>query len=298
MASRMRNGKQHGFTYLSLIILVAIIGLASAATIKLGAVLQRSAAERELLAIGAEYADALESYAKATPPGQSPLPPSFKELLRDSRFPNVRRHLRRIYVDPMTGKAEWGIVYANNAQGGALPAAIPGMPPEPGRTGQPGQGGQGGIAPSTTAAAVARTAAGAASSGQPAMQSLSGGTAGIIAFYSLSTATPVKVGNFPSRFQGFDNRSKISDWKFARAEGLAGQPQPGQPGQLTQPGQGPATAPPSEPPSEPVPSAMPPAPQPDIPEAPPADAQQQRHGDEPPPEEPPQESQPDKTRSD
>ncbi|WP_211923482.1 type II secretion system protein, partial [Pseudoduganella ginsengisoli] len=133
----MRNGKQHGFTYLSLIILVAIIGLASAATIKLGSIMQRSAAERELLAIGAEYADALESYAKATPPGQSPLPPSFKELLRDNRFPNVRRHLRRVYVDPLTGNAEWGIVYANQVPGalpvplaaGAMPGAAAGAPP-------------------------------------------------------------------------------------------------------------------------------------------------------------------------
>lgn len=297
MASRMRNGKQHGFTYLSLIILVAIIGLASAATIKLGVILQRSAAERELLAIGAEYADALESYAKATPPGQSPLPPSFKELLRDPRFPNVRRHLRRVYVDPLTGKAEWGIVYANNAQGnqqgrpggGAFPAAAPAAP---GTSAGPG--------------AMARGAGtvpggGAGSPLQPAMQPLQGGTAGILAFYSLSTAKPVKVGNFPARFQGFENRAKISDWKFARAETQAGQPLPGQPlqpGQPPQPGQGPVM-PPSEPPSEPpAQPAVPPEQPPETREAPPADAQPQRRGEEPTPEEPPQETQPDQSRSD
>ncbi|WP_229507145.1 type II secretion system protein [Pseudoduganella rivuli] len=293
----MRNGKQRGFTYLSLVILVAIIGLISASAIKLGTVLQRSAAERELLAIGAEYADALESYAKATPPGQSPLPPSFKELLRDSRFPNVRRHLRRVYVDPLTGKAEWGIVYANNAQGnpqmppgaGVMPGAAPGAPA--GTPGAPTSALSAGMTRGTGAGP------GAAPPAQSAMQPQQGGTAGIIAIYSLSTARPVKVGNFPARFQGFENRSKISDWKFARAEGQAGQPQPV--GQPPQPGQPSFTAP-SEPPMEPA-TATPPPPQPEAPEppeAPPADAQPQRHGEEPPPEEPPQETQPDKNKTD
>lgn len=307
----MRNGKQHGFTYLSLIILVTIIGLASAATIKLGVILQRSAAERELLAIGAEYADALESYAKATPPGQSPLPRSFKELLRDPRFPNVRRHLRRIYVDPLTGKAEWGIVYANNAQGnpqaqqgtGTMPPAAPGAPGGPGALASPLGGGM------AHGAATAPGAGGAASLAQPAMQPLQGGTAGIVAFYSLSTAKPVKVGNFPARFQGFENRAKISDWKFARAEAQNGQPptgqpqqpqqpgQPLQPGQSPQPGQPPVTPPPEAPSEPPVQPAVPPGQPQETPDVPPADAQPQRHGEEPAPEEPPQEAQPDQSKS-
>lgn len=310
MANRMRNGKQHGFTYLSLIILVAIIGLISASAMKLGTVLQRSAAERELLAIGAEYADALESYAKATPPGQSPLPPSFKELLRDNRFPNVRRHLRRVYADPLTGKAEWGIVYANNAQGnsqmapaaGAMAGGAPGVPATAGTPGAPVSALSAGMARGAGAGA----GPGAAPPPQSAMQPRPGGTAGIIAIYSLSTARPVKVGNFPARFQGFENRSKISDWKFVRAEGQAGmqqplgQPQqPGQPLQPLQPGQPSITAP-SEPVMEPATATSPP-PQPEMPEpheAPPADAQPQRHGEDPPPEEPPQETQPDKNKTD
>ena len=103
--------RQGGFTYLSLIILVAIIGMAAASTLKMGAVIQRGRAERQLLDIGAAYSDALQSYADATPAGMPTQPPSLKELLRDPRFPGVRRHLRRIYVDPMTGGTEWGIIY-------------------------------------------------------------------------------------------------------------------------------------------------------------------------------------------
>lgn len=112
-----RPRRQDGFTYLSLIILVAIIGMATAATLKMGSVIQRSRAEQQLLDIGAAYSDALQSYADATPAGMPTQPPSLNELLRDPRFPGIRRHLRRIYVDPMTGGREWGIVYLGNKVG-------------------------------------------------------------------------------------------------------------------------------------------------------------------------------------
>jgi type II secretory pathway pseudopilin PulG len=62
-----RNNHVRGFTYLSLIVMVAIVGLVTASAIKLGSVLQRSRAEQELLDIGAAFSDALKSYADATP---------------------------------------------------------------------------------------------------------------------------------------------------------------------------------------------------------------------------------------
>ena len=64
------QGRQSGFTYLGLIILVAILGLVGAAGLKMGSLLQRQIAEQELLDIGAQFSDALYSYAAATPPGQ------------------------------------------------------------------------------------------------------------------------------------------------------------------------------------------------------------------------------------
>lgn len=113
----MRARGQHGFTYLGLIILVAIIGLVGAAGAKFGAILQRRAAEQALLDIGAQFSDALRSYADATPAGQPTQPPSLKELLKDPRFPVIHRHLRKLFVDPVTGKAEWGVVYVANQVG-------------------------------------------------------------------------------------------------------------------------------------------------------------------------------------
>jgi len=115
VARRVRG--QGGFTYVGLVVFVAILGMVGAATLKVDALLRRAAAERELLEIGAAYSEALRSYAAATPRGQPPWPPSLRELLRDPRFPGTRRHLRKIFVDPVTGGTEWGVVYQADKAG-------------------------------------------------------------------------------------------------------------------------------------------------------------------------------------
>ena len=109
--------RQRGFTYLGLIILVAILGLVGAAGLKMGSLLQRQAAEQELLDIGAQFSDALYSYAVATPAGQPQQPSSLADLLRDPRSPQVRRHLRKLFVDPVTGRAEWGLLFQPGSHG-------------------------------------------------------------------------------------------------------------------------------------------------------------------------------------
>lgn len=123
MASRMRTGSartrhgQAGFTYVGMVILVAILGLVGAATLKIDGLLRRAAAEEELLFAGAAFADALTSYAAATPQGQPTQPPGLQDLLRDTRTPAMRRHLRKIYVDPMTNSTDWGIVWLADGKG-------------------------------------------------------------------------------------------------------------------------------------------------------------------------------------
>jgi hypothetical protein len=63
-----------------------------------------------LLFIGDQYRKAIDSFWRAEAGGGKRLPKDFKELLSDPRFPNKVRHLRRIYRDPMTRDAEWGVV--------------------------------------------------------------------------------------------------------------------------------------------------------------------------------------------
>ena len=102
--------RQRGFTYIGLLIVVAIVAAGATASLGAGAALQQREVEAELFAIGLEFRNALQGYADATPVGQPTAPKELDELLRDPRAPGVRRHLRRLYPDPLTGKAEWGIV--------------------------------------------------------------------------------------------------------------------------------------------------------------------------------------------
>lgn len=98
-----------GFTYLGLLILLAILGIVSVAAVQIGAAVQRRAAEEALLNVGSEFSRALESYRRATPAGQPDKPSTLQDLLKDPRFPGVVRHLRKLYYDPVTGLQEWGI---------------------------------------------------------------------------------------------------------------------------------------------------------------------------------------------
>src|SRR5690606_9507919 len=59
-----------------------------------------------------EIRRAIGAYFEATPAGAGRYPRALDDLLQDRRYPVVRRYLRRIYPDPMTGSVEWGLVRA------------------------------------------------------------------------------------------------------------------------------------------------------------------------------------------
>lgn len=111
--SEPRMGRQQqGVVLLWLLFFVAALGVGTAA---IGAVWHTAAQrerEAELLFVGDQYRRAIESFWHAPlPQGQERrLPVRLEELLEDPRFPHGVRHLRRIYVDPMTGAAKWGMV--------------------------------------------------------------------------------------------------------------------------------------------------------------------------------------------
>jgi type II secretory pathway pseudopilin PulG len=74
--------------------------------------------EQELLFDGAQFINAVQRYYYAAPAGQPRrLPMTLEELLEDNRYPVPVRHLRRIYVDPLTGKPDWVMVRSGRGLG-------------------------------------------------------------------------------------------------------------------------------------------------------------------------------------
>lgn len=104
-----------GFTYLGLLFFVAITAAALAALGQMWSTAAQREKERELEFRGNEIARAIASYARAGaagPGGQGggAYPHSLDELLVDGRGPKPRHHLRRRYVDPFTGEADWVLI--------------------------------------------------------------------------------------------------------------------------------------------------------------------------------------------
>jgi type II secretory pathway pseudopilin PulG len=102
---------QRGFSYLGVLVIIAVMGAGLAAFGQLYSHASQREKERELLFIGNQFRDAIASYYNKSP-GAKVYPKKLEDLLEDRRFPMPQRHLRRVYNDPMTGKADWGMVEA------------------------------------------------------------------------------------------------------------------------------------------------------------------------------------------
>lgn len=116
MTGEPRFHRQAGFTYIALLIAVAIVGVWLAATANVLHLSVQREKEQELLYIGQQFRLALEHYASSSPGNARRFPTRLEDLLLDERLLQKKRHLRRIYLDPMTGKAEWGLVQQGDGQ--------------------------------------------------------------------------------------------------------------------------------------------------------------------------------------
>src|SRR5919197_142505 len=103
--------KAAGFTYLGLLIVVALMGLGLAAYGELYSHAAQREKEAELLFIGGQFRDAIASYYNRSP-GAKVYPKKIDDLVEDNRFPMPQHHLRRLYRDPITDSADWGLVEA------------------------------------------------------------------------------------------------------------------------------------------------------------------------------------------
>lgn len=111
------KNRSSGFAYVLLLVAIAVISAIAASSLQIGTQITRREAEQALLVVGAEFEQALYSYANATPIINRPNsnsgakgPLTLEELLKDNRFVGIKRHLRQLHADPLTGLNEWGII--------------------------------------------------------------------------------------------------------------------------------------------------------------------------------------------
>ncbi len=96
-----------GFTYIGLLIAVAILGLSLSEVGVIWRTQAQREREQELLFIGHEFERAIASYYAA---GGHQYPAEIADLLVDKRFTEPKHHLRRLYADPMTGAPDWTLI--------------------------------------------------------------------------------------------------------------------------------------------------------------------------------------------
>jgi type II secretory pathway pseudopilin PulG len=106
--------RSRGVVLMGLVVLLALGGVAVAQFAESAATVRQRELEAELLWVGQQYRQAIESYYRASPGLNKHLPVSFDELLRDPRFPQPVRHLRRLYSDPIQPEVPWGTLRRGN----------------------------------------------------------------------------------------------------------------------------------------------------------------------------------------
>jgi type II secretory pathway pseudopilin PulG len=118
-------GVQHGFTYVVLLAILALLGASLAALGTAWSTAKQRENERELQFRGDQIRAAIGRYRAAVDPPA--LPPTLEALLEDRRGPQVRHHLRRLWPDPFTRRADWVLIYGPDAGGGRADRGIAGV---------------------------------------------------------------------------------------------------------------------------------------------------------------------------
>lgn len=106
-ALRLLQTQQAGFTYLWLMLTVAMASAGSAVLGEMWQTQSLRSKEQEQIFRLQSFEAALNSYAAATPTGRPCQPTDLEELLEDHRSGKVKRHLRTLYLDPFSKQLDW-----------------------------------------------------------------------------------------------------------------------------------------------------------------------------------------------
>jgi len=113
------HADQRGFTLMLVLVAVVIIGLTAGIAGSSWQTIMQRAKEKELLFRGDQIRRGIASFYNVQHGGaRQMLPSELDNLLKDPRFPGVKRHLRKLWKDPMTGK-DWELI-KDKTQGGRI----------------------------------------------------------------------------------------------------------------------------------------------------------------------------------
>jgi type II secretory pathway pseudopilin PulG len=102
------DARQRGFTYIGLLMAVAVIGIMLTIIGRVWSTTEQREREVQLLFAGHEFRNAIASYFAH----RHHYPQTLQDLLGDPDSPTPQRYLRRLYPDPITGTPEWQAIPA------------------------------------------------------------------------------------------------------------------------------------------------------------------------------------------
>ena len=102
--------KQRGFTYLWVLVAVAVVGLLLTGASDVWQTTARRQKMEQLDWAGRQYAQAIGSYVESSPGLATSYPGSLANLVEDRRGAVTRRHLRQLYPNPFTADGQWELV--------------------------------------------------------------------------------------------------------------------------------------------------------------------------------------------
>lgn len=103
------GSRQGGFTFLAVMFSVVLIGIIIGTAARQLATVNKREKEAELLFRGQAIRRGIELYYRTSRAGFSQYPRTLEDLIKDPGSPGVRRYLRKLYKDPITG-GEWVLI--------------------------------------------------------------------------------------------------------------------------------------------------------------------------------------------
>jgi type II secretory pathway pseudopilin PulG len=103
-----RLGKQQGFTYIGVLVIMAVMLAVMGAASEIWHTVMQREKEQELLFIGHQFRSAIGKYYVTS---GNKFPPTIESLLESTDATGKKvRFLRKLYRDPITNDAKWGLI--------------------------------------------------------------------------------------------------------------------------------------------------------------------------------------------